>query len=181
MHLKKNPSRGLKNYNLLIHLWSQNVQKCNVAVIIAVAIGQGFCLHKGVLVPDGVYLMLRLTWNWYCWNHNFKLFNWTLRLGKYDIINIVPQFQNSIFPRRSPSHVIYIMKMVPLDSPDFHESNSVNMSWNKMFEILTFTFLPNHVPGTMPSLSMFSHLDSTHFSEFLGILYMLVEVTRPDI
>ena len=32
------------------------MQKCNVAVIIAVAIRQGFCLHKGVLVPDGVYL-----------------------------------------------------------------------------------------------------------------------------
>ena len=50
-----------------------------------------------------------------------------------------------------------------------------------MFEILTFTLLPNYAPGTMPSLSIFSHLDSTHFSKILGILYMLVEVTRPDI
>jgi hypothetical protein len=33
------------------------MQKYNVAIIIAVAVGQGFCLHK-VLVPDVAYLML---------------------------------------------------------------------------------------------------------------------------
>jgi len=43
-----------------------------------------------------------------------------------------------------------------------------------MFEILTSTLLPNHVPGTMPSLSLFSYLDSTHFSGFFGISYMVV-------
>ena len=64
-------------------------------------------------------------WNWYCWIQNFKLFNWTLRLGNYDIIYIVPKFQNGIFPRRSLSHAFYIIKMVPLDSPHFYEPNSV--------------------------------------------------------
>ena len=49
-----------------------------------------------------------------------------------------------------------------------------------MFEILTFTFLPNHVPGTMPSLSIFLHLDSTHFYEFLGILYMVIAILFPQ-
>jgi hypothetical protein len=32
------------------------MQKYNVAIIIAAAVGQGFCLHKGVLVPDVAYL-----------------------------------------------------------------------------------------------------------------------------
>jgi len=76
-----------------------------------------------IFIPPRV--LLRLTWNWYCWIQNFKLFNWTLRLGKYDIINIVPKFQNGIFPRRSLSHAFYVIKMVPLDSPHFYESNSV--------------------------------------------------------
>jgi len=49
-----------------------------------------------------------------------------------------------------------------------------------MFEILTFTFLPNHAPDTMPSLSFFSHLDSTHFYEFLGILYMVIAILFPQ-
>jgi hypothetical protein len=43
-----------------------------------------------------------------------------------------------------------------------------------MFEILTFALLPNHVPGTMPSLSLFSYSDSTHFSEFFDISHMVV-------
>ena len=45
-----------------------------------------------------------------------------------------------------------------------------------MFEILTFTFLPNHVPGTMPNLSIFIYLDSTHFSEFFGISHMIIAI-----
>jgi len=50
-----------------------------------------------------------------------------------------------------------------------------NMLWKKMFEILTSIHFPNHVPGTMPSLSFFfSYLDSPHFSEFSDILYMVV-------
>ena len=44
-----------------------------------------------------------------------------------------------------------------------------------MFEILTFTLLPNHVPGTMPSLSIFTYLDSTHVFKFFGILHMVVD------
>jgi len=48
------------------------------------------------------------------------------------------------------------------------------MSWKKMFEILTLTFLPNHVPGRMPSLSIYIYLDSTHFSELFDISYMLL-------
>jgi len=48
-----------------------------------------------------------------------------------------------------------------------------------MFEILTFTFLPNHVPGTMPSLSIYIYLDSTHFSEFSGVLYMVIAILFP--
>ena len=43
-----------------------------------------------------------------------------------------------------------------------------------MFEILTSIHFPNHVPGTMPSLSLFSYLDSPHFSEFFDILYMVI-------
>ena len=49
-----------------------------------------------------------------------------------------------------------------------------------MFEILTFTSLPNHVPGTIPSLSIFIYLDSTHFSEFLGISHMVVGILLPE-
>jgi len=49
-----------------------------------------------------------------------------------------------------------------------------------MFENLTFIFLPNLVPGTMPSLSNFSYLGSTHFSEFLGILYMVIAILFPQ-
>jgi len=43
-----------------------------------------------------------------------------------------------------------------------------------MFEILTSIHFPNHVPGTMPSLSLFLYLDSPHFSEFSNILYMVI-------
>jgi len=43
-----------------------------------------------------------------------------------------------------------------------------------MFEILTSICFPNHVLGTMPSLSLFTYLDSPHFSEFYGVLYMVV-------
>ena len=43
-----------------------------------------------------------------------------------------------------------------------------------MFEILTFTLLPNYATGTMPSLSIFSHLDSTQLSKLFDISYMLV-------
>jgi len=49
-----------------------------------------------------------------------------------------------------------------------------------MSEILTFTFWPNHVPGTMPRLSIFIYLDSTHLSEFLGILYMVIAILFPQ-
>jgi hypothetical protein len=44
-----------------------------------------------------------------------------------------------------------------------------------MFEILTSICFPNHVLGTMPSLSLFTYLDSPHFSEFSGISYMVVD------
>jgi len=43
-----------------------------------------------------------------------------------------------------------------------------------MFEILTSIYFPNHVPGTMPSLSLFLYLDSPHFSEFSGVSHMVV-------
>jgi len=43
-----------------------------------------------------------------------------------------------------------------------------------MFEIITSILFPNHVPGTMPSLSIFLYLDSTHFSEFFDISYMVI-------
>jgi len=43
-----------------------------------------------------------------------------------------------------------------------------------MFEIIPSTLLSNHVPGTMPSLSIFPYLDSPHFSEFSGISNMVV-------
>ena len=49
-----------------------------------------------------------------------------------------------------------------------------------MFENLTFTFLPNHMRGTMPSLSIYIYLDSTHFSQFLGILYMVIAILFPQ-
>jgi len=54
------------------------------------------------------------------------------------------------------------------------------MSHTKMFEVLTFTFLPNHAPGTMPSFLIFSPLDSTYFHEFLGILYMVIAILFPQ-
>jgi hypothetical protein len=44
-----------------------------------------------------------------------------------------------------------------------------------VFEILTSICVPNNVLGTMPSLSLFTYLDSTHFSEFYGISYMMVD------
>jgi hypothetical protein len=44
-----------------------------------------------------------------------------------------------------------------------------------MFEILTSICFPNHVLGTMPSLSLFTYLDSPHSSEFYGISYMMVD------
>jgi len=43
-----------------------------------------------------------------------------------------------------------------------------------MFENLTFIFFPNHVPATMPTLLLFTYLDSPHFSKFYSILYMVV-------
>ena len=49
-----------------------------------------------------------------------------------------------------------------------------------MFEILTFALLPNHVPGTMPRLSIIPYLDSTHFSKFFGISYMVVHILLPE-
>ena len=45
-----------------------------------------------------------------------------------------------------------------------------------MFEILTSIYFPNHVPGTMPSLSLFTYLDSTLFSESFGISHMVVGI-----
>ena len=45
-----------------------------------------------------------------------------------------------------------------------------------MFEILTSIYFPNHVPGTMPSLSLFLYLDSPHFSESFGISHMVVGI-----
>ena len=39
-----------------------------------------------------------------------------------------------------------------------------------MFEIITSILFPNNVPGTMPSLLLFSYLDSTHFSGFFGYI-----------
>ena len=55
-----------------------------------------------------------------------------------------------------------------------------NMSHTKMFETLTFTLSPNHAPGTMPSLSIFIYLGFTYFSEFLGILHMMVGILLPE-
>jgi len=45
-----------------------------------------------------------------------------------------------------------------------------------MFEIITSIHFPNHVPGTMPGLSLFPYLDSPHFSEFFGISHMVVGI-----
>jgi len=61
--------------------------------------------------------------------------------------------------------------VIPFDSP---HSMVYNMSWKKKFEIITSSFFPNHVPETMPSLSLFPHLDPPHFSEFFGISHMVV-------
>jgi hypothetical protein len=44
-----------------------------------------------------------------------------------------------------------------------------------MFETLTSICFPNHVLGTMPSLSLLTYLDSPHFSKFYGISYMVVD------
>jgi len=54
------------------------------------------------------------------------------------------------------------------------------MSWKEMFEIITSIHFPNHVPGTMPSLSIFTYLDSTHFSEFSDISYMVISYLPPQ-
>jgi len=35
------------------------------------------------------------------------------------------EVENGILPWRLPFHTIYVIKMVPLDSPDFYESNGV--------------------------------------------------------
>jgi hypothetical protein len=53
--------------------------------------------------------------------------------------------------------------MVLLDSPHFYESNGIIL-------------LANQVPGTRPSLSIFSYSDSTHFSKIFGISYMVVAI-----
>ena len=55
-----------------------------------------------------------------------------------------------------------------------------NMLYIKKFEILASALLPNHVPGTMPRLSIFPYSDSTHFSELFGISYMVVDILLPE-
>ena len=50
----------------------------------------------------------------------------------------------------------------------------------KNFEILASNLFADHVPGTMPSLSNFIYLDSNHFSEIFGILYMVVNILLPQ-
>jgi len=55
-----------------------------------------------------------------------------------------------------------------------------NMSCKNNFEIPTSNLLADHVPGTMPSLSIFLYLDSTHFSEISGISYMVVAISLPQ-
>jgi hypothetical protein len=42
------------------------------------------------------------------------------------------------------------------------------MSRENNFEIPASDLFADHVPGTMPSLSIFSYSDSTHFSENFG-------------
>jgi len=54
------------------------------------------------------------------------------------------------------------------------------MLYIKKFEILASALLPNHVPGTMPRLSIFPYSDSTHFSELFGISYMVVDILLPE-
>jgi hypothetical protein len=48
------------------------------------------------------------------------------------------------------------------------------------FEIPASDLLADHVPGTLPSLSILSYLDSTHFSEIFGISYMVVGILLPQ-
>ena len=89
------------------------------------------------------------------------------QLQEYDVIDIVPKCQDHIFPWRLLSHVFYIIKIV------------YNISCKKI-EIPTSDFFASHVPGTMPSLSIFIYLDSTHFSENFGISYMVVGILLPN-
>ena len=46
----------------------------------------------------------------------------------------------------------------------------------RIVRVLASNLFADHVPGTMPSLSIFSYLDSTHFSEIFGISYMVVNI-----
>ena len=54
------------------------------------------------------------------------------------------------------------------------------MSCENNFEILESDLFADHVPGTMPSLSIVLYLDSTHFSETFGISYMVVSILLPQ-
>ena len=55
-----------------------------------------------------------------------------------------------------------------------------NMSCENNFEILASNLFADHVPGTLPSLSNFLYLDSTHFSENFGMSYMVVSILLPQ-
>ena len=108
-----------------------------------------------IFIPPSV--RLGFTWNRYHWIHNLISFKRTLRLHN-----------NSTITMGAKSKIQYLAVEV------------YKMSWKEMFEIITSIHFPNHVPGTMPSLSIFTYLDSTHFSEFSDISYMVISYLPPQ-
>jgi len=52
------------------------------------------------------------------------------------------------------------------------------MSWNNEVEKMNSNIFKDHVQTRMPSLSICTYSESTHFSEFFDVSYIMVRVLQ---